>query len=83
LSPFPTRILGDGDAREDLREIVERKRLSNFVHFKRIHSTKPIFSIRITKDYRAIGVQQEDEIIWFWIGSHSDYDNIVNQLRIA
>jgi hypothetical protein len=38
------------------------------LHFTRIHSTRPIFSIRITKDYRAVGIVQDKQIIWFWIG---------------
>ena len=33
------------------------------LHFKRIHSSEPIYSVRITKDYRAVGVQQNNEII--------------------
>jgi mRNA-degrading endonuclease RelE of RelBE toxin-antitoxin system len=53
------------------------------LHFKRIHSSRPIYSVRITKDYRAAGVQQDNEIIWFWIGSHSDYDKLMNQLKHA
>jgi len=53
------------------------------LHFKRVHSSGPIYSVRITRDYRAVGVQQNDEIIWFWIGSHSDYDKLLNQLRHA
>ena len=51
------------------------------LHFKRVHSSRPIYSVRITKDYRAVGIQQNNEIIWFWIGSHSDYDKLLNQLR--
>jgi len=51
------------------------------LHFKRVHSSRPIYSIRITKDYRAVGVQQNNEIIWFWIGSHSDYDKLMKQLK--
>jgi hypothetical protein len=53
------------------------------LHFKRIHSSRPIFSLRITKDYRAVGIQQNNQIIWFWIGSHSDYDLIlkIDQMR--
>ncbi|MBU4293995.1 MAG: hypothetical protein KJ770_08105 [Actinobacteria bacterium] len=53
------------------------------LHFKRIHSTRPIFSLRITKDYRAVGIQQNNLVIWFWIGSHGDYDNLLRQLRAA
>ncbi|MBI4633857.1 MAG: hypothetical protein HY742_08190 [Deltaproteobacteria bacterium] len=53
------------------------------LHFRRIHSTRPIFSLRITKDYRAVGIQQDNQIIWFWIGSHGDYDNLLKQLRTS
>ena len=52
-------------------------------HFKRIHSTRPIFSLRITKDCRAVGIQQNNQVIWFWIGSHNDYDNLLKQIRPA
>jgi len=51
------------------------------LHFKRIHSNRPIFSIRITRDYRTIGVQQNNEIIWFWIGSHAEYDKLISQKK--
>ena len=50
------------------------------LRFKRIHSIKPIFSIRITKDYRAIGILEKDEIIWFWIGNHEEYERIIKKL---
>ncbi len=49
------------------------------LHFKRVHSHRPIFSVRISKDYRAIGVLQNDIMIWFWIGSHSDYDKLLQE----
>jgi hypothetical protein len=50
------------------------------LRFKRIHSTKPIYSVRINIDYRAVGIQQENEIIWFWIGSHADYSKLLVRL---
>ena len=51
------------------------------LHFKRIHSTRPIFSVRIGIHYRAVGILDEQEITWFWIGSHAEYDHLVRQLR--
>jgi hypothetical protein len=51
------------------------------LHFKRVHSRRPIFSLRVTKDYRAVGILQNEEMIWFWIGSHSEYDKLLKQLR--
>ena len=53
------------------------------LHFKRVHSTLPIHAVRITKDYRAVGVQQDDEIVWFWIGKHAQYDKLLNRMRNA
>ena len=49
------------------------------LHFKRVHSTKPIYSVRITRNYRAIGVLKSDIIVWFWIGSHDDYDKLLKR----
>ena len=51
------------------------------LHFKRIHSTRPIFSVRIGMHYRAVGTVSGSEVTWFWIGSHADYDALLRQLR--
>ncbi|MCX7016583.1 MAG: hypothetical protein NTW86_29170 [Candidatus Sumerlaeota bacterium] len=53
------------------------------LHFKRIHSTRPVFSVRISANYRAAGLVEGDEITWFWIGSHADYDKLLKRLRNA
>ena len=53
------------------------------LRFKRVHSKRPIYAVRISRDYRALGVQRNNEIIWFWIGSHSDYDKILKEMRKA
>ena len=50
------------------------------LQFKRIHSSKPIYSVRVNIDYRAVGVIKHDEIIWFWIGSHNVYEKIIKKL---
>jgi hypothetical protein len=51
------------------------------LQFKRIHSIRPIFSVRVNIDYRAVGVLDGDEITWFWIGSHNDYNNLLKRLN--
>jgi hypothetical protein len=28
------------------------------------------------KDYRAVGQLEEDTVIWFWVGSHAEYDQL-------
>ena len=34
-------------------------------------------------DYRAVGIMDDDEITWFWIGSHADYNNLLKRLKKA
>ena len=50
------------------------------LQFKKIHKTKPIYSVRIDINYRVLGIISGNTIVWFWIGSHSDYDKIISQL---
>jgi hypothetical protein len=50
------------------------------LNFKQIHPVKPIFSARISRAYRALGVRREGEIVWFWIGTHADYEQLIASL---
>ncbi|MER2598903.1 MAG: hypothetical protein ABTQ73_05240 [Caldilineales bacterium] len=45
--------------------------------FKRVGRNKPIYSVRIGLDYRALGVLDGDAIIWFWIGPHDVYERML------
>ncbi|MEK6606089.1 MAG: hypothetical protein AABZ30_00340 [Myxococcota bacterium] len=47
------------------------------LRFKRVHATKPLHSVRIGLGHRALGVREGDTIVWFWIGSHAEYDRLV------
>jgi mRNA-degrading endonuclease RelE of RelBE toxin-antitoxin system len=49
--------------------------------FKKIHPSKPIYSVRITINWRALGVKENDTITWFWIGSHEKYNTLIKQLK--
>ncbi|NJK44997.1 MAG: hypothetical protein HC933_12545 [Pleurocapsa sp. SU_196_0] len=46
------------------------------LQFKRIGLREPMYSVRITLNYRAIGLLEDDTVIWWWIGSHADYDKL-------
>jgi mRNA-degrading endonuclease RelE of RelBE toxin-antitoxin system len=50
------------------------------LHYKQVHKSRPIYSVRIGLSYRALGVIEGDTIIWFWIGSHEDYNHLLGQL---
>jgi len=49
------------------------------LQFKQVHPSQPIYSARVGLGYRALGVRKGDLIVWFWIGSHSDYDRLVSR----
>ena len=44
------------------------------LRLKKVRDDPAVVSVRISRGYRALGVRQADAIIWFWIGSHSDYE---------
>ncbi len=49
--------------------------------FKRVGDDPPVYSARVGIHYRALGVRRDDEtIVWFWIGTHADYDKILSRL---
>jgi hypothetical protein len=50
------------------------------LRFKKVHAEAPIYSVRITREYRALGVRDSEAIVWFWIGSHADYERLLTQL---
>jgi len=53
------------------------------LHFKRVHQTPPVYAVRITKDYRALGAQHDEVLVWFWIGRHAQYDSLLKRVRGA
>ncbi len=50
------------------------------LQFKRVHPSQPIYSARVSRDYRALAVRDENTLVWFWIGPHSDYDKLISSL---
>ncbi len=50
------------------------------LRFKKVHPEFPIYSARISKNYRAVGQLDGDTAIWFWVGSHAEYDKLLGQL---
>jgi hypothetical protein len=44
------------------------------LHFKCINDEERIWSVRITRNHRAVGILESDTVTWFWVGSHDDYE---------
>jgi hypothetical protein len=47
------------------------------LRFKQVHAEPPIYSARVGIAHRAVGVRDGDAIVWYWIGSHADYDKLL------
>ena len=51
------------------------------LRFKQVHAALPVWSVRITASYRAVGVlTRPDTIVWFFIGTHAEYDRLLNAM---
>jgi hypothetical protein len=50
------------------------------LRFKPTHTALPIYSARVGKGYRAVGQRDESGVVWFWIGSHAEYDKLLSQM---
>ena len=46
------------------------------LHFKRIGRFWPV---RVGLHYRALAVQQEWDVVWFWVGPHAEYERLIGR----
>jgi hypothetical protein len=44
------------------------------LHFKKVGRFR---SARVGLSHRALAVEQDGDLIWFWIGSHAEYDRMI------
>jgi hypothetical protein len=55
-------------------EILRKNPRHSSLQFKQIGG---LWSARVGLHFRALAVERNGEIVWFWIGSHAEYDHIV------
>lgn len=67
--PVPVRRLADSNF-----QLLKTNSRHPSLHFKRIGR---FWSVRVGLHFRALGVDAPDGVIWFWIGSHAEYDKLV------
>jgi len=66
-----------GEARKQAREAYEQFQDNPFspgLNFEEVNARKHIWSVRITRTIRALGIRDHDEITWYWIGTHREYE---------
>ena len=66
---------------DSVRELADRSLalLKSDPHHPSLHLKKveKYWSVRVGMHHRAIGVEAPDGVLWFWIGTHAEYDKIV------
>ena len=45
------------------------------LHFKKVGR---FWSARIDINYRAVAIEDGQDIVWFWIGHHSEYERLLS-----
>ncbi|MGB6041783.1 MAG: hypothetical protein WBF93_01385 [Pirellulales bacterium] len=46
------------------------------LHFKKVGRFR---AARVGLQYRALAVEVDDGLLWFWIGDHAEYERLVNR----
>ena len=67
--PDPVRELADKSF-----ELLKQNPQHPSLHFKRVGR---YWSARVGLHYRALAVAIDSDFVWFWIGSHADYDAMI------
>lgn len=44
------------------------------LHFKQVGRFR---SARVGRSFRALAVETEDGLVWFWIGNHAEYERLI------
>ena len=39
-----------------------------------------LYSARVGMGYRVVGIREGGTVIWFWIGTHADYDQLLSRM---
>lgn len=82
------------DFRDSLRQLplpIQRQAVRNYrtwrsnshhpgIQFKKVNDNPQTWSARIGIHYRALAALDGETFVWFWIGSHSEYDQILKAI---
>ena len=50
------------------------------LQFKRVSQKQPIYSVRLSINYRVLGLLESDHVYWYWIGAHDEYDELLKRM---
>jgi hypothetical protein len=47
------------------------------LHFKQVHAVQPVYSARVGRNYRVVGLFEDGVVVWFWMGPHEQYERLL------
>lgn len=74
---LPKKIQRDADRKFDLWK---KNPFHPSLNFKCVNTEYNIWSVRVTMDYRALAVRNKKSVIWYWIGDHNKYEQLLKAL---
>ena len=74
---LPTRVRLQA---RDAYVLLQRNPNHPGLRFKRLQGEEALYSVRIGLRYRALGRLEGETVVWFWIGSHAEYDSDLKRL---
>lgn len=45
----------------------------------KLKKIRQYWSVRVGLRYRALAIEREGDLVWFWIGAHAEYDIMVGK----
>jgi hypothetical protein len=68
---------------DDIQKLADRcyELLKQDSRYPSLHLKKVglFWSVRIGLHYRALAVEEDGNMAWFWIGTHSEYDQLIKE----
>ena len=55
-------------------EILKENSMHPSLHFKKVGNYR---SVRVGKKHRAVAIEIEEGLLWFWIRTHPGYDKLL------
>lgn len=70
---LPVEIRKLADENYDLLKLDQRH---PSLHYRKVSRFR---SVRIGLHYRALAVETGEDVLWFWIGHHAEYDHLIGR----
>jgi hypothetical protein len=60
--------------------LLKTNRQHPLIQFKKVGERRDVevWSARVTLDYRALAIKRDNGYLWFWIGDHKAYDQLIS-----